>query len=54
MRKIMNGQHNNEGIVNLSPEHFNNKERYHWFDLLTLYTKNFLNDEEKNEKIRQR
>ena len=33
-------------VVDLKPHHFSNKERYNWFEILQLYTKNFLNEEE--------
>ena len=48
------GDPRDKGVVELSPHHFSNKERYNWFEILQLYTQNFLNEEEKNEKLRKR
>ncbi|CDW78668.1 UNKNOWN [Stylonychia lemnae] len=38
------------GLVELSPSHFQDKDRNRWFDLFSLYTQNFMNEEEKTGK----
>lgn len=49
-----NGNFNSSNVVEISPSHFNNKERNRWFDFLSRYTNNFIQEDEKNESFRKR
>eukprot|EP00347_Sterkiella_histriomuscorum_P014282 403361476 len=50
----LNGNQASGVIPELSSKDFQDKDRHRWFDLFSLYTQNFMQENEKNEKYRKR